>query len=284
MAARLKGVANGWAWLALPVVLFLTFFFLVPLYEIVKRSITDPALGFGNYASFFGSETFLRVLWNTVKMSATVTVVCLLMAYPYAYVMNRLGGRAATLMMLAVLVPFWSSVLARTYAWTVLLQDSGIINSALLSLGVIDEPLTLMRNLFGMVVGMSHVLLPFMVLPMYAVMRRIDGDCVRAANNLGASPLQAFWRVFLPLSLPGVYAGSLLVFVVALGFYITPALLGSPDQVVLSEVIAQQVQLLLNWGMGSAMAMILLVLTLAVLALASRVVSVGDAFVGDNER
>lgn len=283
MAAGLKRATNGWAWLALPVVLFLGFFFLVPLYEIFKRSVTDPALGLGNYASFFGSETFLRVLWNTVRMSATVTVVCLLLAYPYAYAMNRASRRVAGLMMLAVLVPFWSSVLARTYAWTVLLQDSGIINSALLALGVVDEPLTLMRNFLGMVVGMSHVLLPFMVLPMYAVMRRVDMDCVRAANNLGASPLQAFWRVFLPLSLPGVYAGALLVFVVALGFYITPALLGSPDVVVLSEVIAQQVQLLLNWGMGSAMAIVLLMLTLAVLALASRVVSVGDAFVGSDE-
>lgn len=183
MAAGLKRWANVWARLALPVVLFLALFFLVPLYEIVKRSFTDPTLGFGNYASFFGNETFLRVLWNTVEMSAIVTAACLLMAYPYAYVMNRVGGRVAGLMMLAVLVPFWSSVLARTYAWTVLLQDQGIINSALIALGVIDEPLTLMRNLFGMVVGMSHVLLPFMVLPIYAVMRRIDADCVRAANN-----------------------------------------------------------------------------------------------------
>lgn len=287
MAAGLKrataGVANKWAWLTVPAVVFLAFFFLYPLYEILKRSVTEPAIGLGNYVEFFESNVFLEVLFNTVKMSVIVTIVCLALAYPYAYLMNLSSKRVAGLLIIAVLIPFWSSLLVRTYAWTVILQDSGIINSFLLRIGVIDEPLSLVRNLLGVVIGMVHILLPFMVLPIYSVMQRVDMDCVRAANNLGASPFQAFWSIFLPLSLPGVFAGVLLVFVISLGFYITPALLGSPSEAMLSQVIVQQVQELFNWGMGSAMALILLLLTLAALAIASRVVNIGDALSGGDE-
>ncbi len=287
MAAGLKrvtsGAVNRWAWLTVPAGIFLALFFLFPLYEILKRSVTEPRLGFGNYVEFFGSHVFLEVLFNTVKMSVIVTVVCLALAYPYAYLMNMSSKRVAGLMIVAVLIPFWSSLLVRTYAWTVILQDSGIINSFLIEIGLVDEPLSLVRNLLGVVIGMVHILLPFMVLPIYSVMQRIDTDLVRAANNLGASPLQAFLRVFLPLSLPGVFAGVLLVFVISLGFYVTPALLGSPSEAMLSQVIVQQVQDLFNWGMGSAMALILLLLTLIALAVASRVVNVGDALSGGDE-
>lgn len=287
MVARLKwatsGAANKWAWLTIPAGVFLAFFFLYPLYEILARSVTEPAFGLSNYVTFFESSVFLKVLFNTVKMSVIVTVVCLALAYPFAYLMNASSKRVAGLMIIAVLIPFWSSILVRTYAWTVILQDSGIINTLLLRIGIIDEPLSLVRNLLGVVIGMVHILLPFMVLPIYSVMQRIDMDCVRAANNLGASPLQAFWQIFLPLSLPGVFAGVLLVFVISLGFYITPALLGSPSDAMLSEVIVQQVQELFNWGMGSAMALILLLLTLVALAVASRVVSIGDALSGGDE-
>lgn len=261
----------------MPPVVFLAFFFLYPLYEILSRSVTEPTFGLGNYVEFFRSNVFVEVLFNTVKMSVIVTIVCLALAYPYAYLMNLSSKRVAGLMIIAVLIPFWSSILVRTYAWTVILQDTGIINTLLLRIGIIDEPVSLVRNLLGVVIGMVHILVPFMVLPIYSVMQRIDMDCVRAANNLGASPFQAFWRVFLPLSLPGVFAGILLVFVISLGYYITPALLGSPDQAMLSQVIVQQVQELFDWGMGSAMALILLLLTLVALAVASRAVNIGDA-------
>ena len=267
---------NKWAWFTAPVIVFLAIFFVYPLLEIFKRSVTDPTLGLRNYTEFFGAEVYVEVLLNTLKMAVVVTVVCLLLAYPYAYLMNRVSQRIAGLMLVAVLIPFWTSILVRTYAWTVILQDTGIINSILLGIGIIDEPLTLMRNFLGVVIGMVHILLPFMVLPLYAVMRRIDMDYMRAAANLGASPFEAFWRVFLPLSLPGVFAGVLLVFVIALGFYITPALLGSPKNIMLSELVVQQVQQLFNWGMGSAMAFILLIVTLIILAATSRIINLGE--------
>ena len=280
MPKAIGKAVNKWFWFTVPVIVFLAVFFVYPLIEIFQRSITEPTTGIGNYVQFFQSNTYIGVLINTLKMSIIVTGVCLLLAYPYAYLMNRVSGRMASIMLMAVLIPFWTSILVRTYAWTVILQDTGLINSVLLRAGIIDEPLSLMRNLLGVVIGMIHILLPFMLLPLYAVMRRIDMDYMRAAANLGASPFEAFWRVFFPLSLPGVFAGSLLVFIIALGFYITPALLGSPSDTMLSQLVVQQVQQLFNWGMGSAMAFILLVATLIVLALASRVADLEEVLGG----
>ena len=282
MPKAIGKAVNKWFWFTVPVIVFLAIFFVYPLIEIFQRSITEPTTGLGNYVRFFQSNTYIGVLTNTLKMSVIVTAVCLLLAYPYAYLMNRVSGRTASLMLMAVLIPFWTSILVRTYAWTVILQDTGIINSVLLRAGIIDEPLSLMRNLLGVVIGMIHILLPFMLLPLYAVMRRIDMDYMRAAANLGASPFEAFWRVFFPLSLPGVFAGALLVFIIALGFYITPALLGSPSDTMLSQLVVQQVQQLFNWGMGSAMAFILLAATLIVLAIVGRVADI-EAMLGGGD-
>jgi putative spermidine/putrescine transport system permease protein len=273
---------SGPFWLVLPATGFLALFFVYPLVNILLRSVTEPEPGLGNFVRFFESPVFARVLVKTLQMSLVVTALCLLLGYPYAYLMTLVGGRWAGLLFIAVLVPFWSSILVRTYAWTVILQDTGVINRFLMSLGVIQEPLPLVRNFLGVVIGMVHILLPFMVLPIYAVMQRIDMDYVRAAASLGASPLTAFRRVFLPLSLPGVYAGCLLVFVVALGFYITPALLGSPRQAMLSELVVQQISQLRNWGMGSTLAVVLLVVTLAVLAAVGRLVNINRALEGES--
>jgi putative spermidine/putrescine transport system permease protein len=159
----------------------------------------------------------------------------------------------------------------------VILQDTGIINSGLQDVGLTDRPLPLVRSFTGATIGMVHVMLPYMVLPIYAVMQRVDRNLVTAAGNLGASPFSAFRQIFLPLSLPGVVAGCLLVFVISLGFYITPALLGDPQQVMLSQRIAQEIELG-NWGLGSAMALILLIVTLSILLIAARFVRLGDVF------
>ena len=271
---------NGWAWLVLPALIFLALFFVYPLYEILKRSFTEPDAGLQNYVTFFGTDVYVKVLVNTLRISFLITAICLLLAYPYAYIMAHVGRRTAGVLLLAVLVPFWSSVLVRTYAWVIILQDTGLVNSLLLSLGLVDEPVSLVRNLVGVVIGTVHILMPFMVLPIYSIMRRIDTNLVKAAANLGSSPFDAFRRVYLPLSLPGVLAGSLLVFVLSLGLYVTPAILGNPDQAMLGQVIVNQVQSLLNWGMGAAMALILLVVTLLTLAIASHIVNIGDAFGG----
>src|SRR4029453_13224444 len=213
----------------LPALVFLLVFFLAPLIDMSSRSVTEPAdAGFSNYAKFFDREAYVRVLTNTFWVAVLSTAVCLVIGYPFAYLMTVVPGRIAGLLAIAGLLPFWSSLLVRTFAWQVILRDTGIINRFLEGLGVISEPLPLIRTPAGVIIGMSHILLPFMVLPIWAVMRRIDPEYARAAANLGASPGRAFFRIVVPLSLPGVLAGSLLVFVLALGFYITPALVGRP--------------------------------------------------------
>ena len=277
---RLRGLAaNRWSLLVLPAVGFLVVFFLAPLVLMSIRSVTDPVgAGLSNYERFFTQEAYLHVLTNTFWIAFVSTVTCLVIGYPFAYLMTVVPGRVAGLLLIAVLLPFWSSLLVRTFAWQVILRDTGIINTFLINLGLISEPLTLIRTTGGVILGMSHILLPFMVLPIYAVMRRIDPEYGRAAANLGAPPVSAFLRIFLPLSLPGVVAGSLLVFVLALGFYITPALLGGLRDQMISQIIVQQVQQRLDWGFGTAMSVLLMVITLVILFIASRAIRLRDVF------
>lgn len=279
-AGRTRGpLISKWGWLAMPLLGFLAFAFMVPLVLMVIRSLTDPpGAGLSNYAEFFASEANIRVLGNTFYIALVSTIACLLIGYPYAYLMAIVPQRAAGLLLIFVMVPFWSSLLVRTFAWEVILRDTGLINTALKSLGLITEPLPLIRNTFSVIIGMSQILLPFMVLPLYTVMQRIDPELTRAAANLGAPPFQAFRRVFLPLSFPGIAAGCLLVFVLALGFYITPTILGSPRDTMISRFIADQIQQRLNWGLGTAMAVVLMVLTFVVLAVASRFVKLRDVY------
>jgi putative spermidine/putrescine transport system permease protein len=270
---------NRWSLLVLPAVVFLAVFFLAPLVTMSLRSVTDPQdAGLSNYTRFFVDEAYMRVLINTFWIALVSTVTCLVVGYPFAYLMTVVSGRVAGLLLIAVLLPFWSSLLVRTFAWQVILRDTGIINRFLLDLGLISSPLTLIRTTLGVILGMSHILLPFMVLPLYAVMRRIDPEYGRAAANLGAPPMSAFLRVFLPLSLPGVVAGCLLVFVLALGFYITPALLGGLHDQMISQLIVQQIQQRLDWGFGTAMSVVLMVITLVILFVASRLVRLRDVF------
>jgi putative spermidine/putrescine transport system permease protein len=271
--------ANRWALLVLPAAAFLVVFFLAPLIEMSARSVTEPAdAGLSNYSRFFEQEAYVRVLTNTFWIAILTTAVCLLIGFPFAYLMTVAPGRIAGLLLIAVLLPFWSSALVRTFAWQVILRDTGIINGFLLDLGLVSEPLPLIRTTAGVVIGMTHILLPFMVLPIWAVLRRIDPEYSRAASNLGASPATAFRRIVLPLSLPGVLAGCLLVFVLALGFYITPALLGGPRDQMISQLIVEQVQRQLDWGFAAAMSVLLLALTFALLFAASRFVRLRDVF------
>jgi putative spermidine/putrescine transport system permease protein len=270
---------NRWSLLAVPAILFLVVFFLVPLLTMSVRSVTDPpGAGLSNYEKFFAEQAFVRILINTFWVALLATVVCLFVGYPFAYLMTITSGRVAGVLLIAVLLPFWSSLLVRTFAWQVILRDTGIINRFLLDLGVIDQPLTLIRTTSGVIIGMSHILLPFMVLPLYAVMRRIDPEFGRAAANLGATPATAFFRVFLPLSLPGILAGCLLVFILALGFYITPALLGGLRDQMISQLIVQQIQQRLDWGFGTAMSVLLVGITLVILFVMSRAVRLRDVF------
>jgi putative spermidine/putrescine transport system permease protein len=223
---------------------------------------------------------FRNVLGRTLWISCVVTLVCLLLGYPVAYFIARQPpGRAAVLLFL-VLLPFWTSLLVRTVAWVVLLQREGILNNLFLSLGLVSEPVRMIFNRFAVYVAMVHVLLPFMVLPLYAVMKGISPSYLRAASSLGATPLTAFRRVYMPQTLPGVGAGCLMVFIQALGYYITPALVGGADDQMISYFIAFYASKTVNWGMAAALSIMLLASTLALYAVYDRMVGIDKMRLG----
>jgi len=232
--------------------------YLYPLTRLLAWSFFSPGFTLEHYAKLFGEPAYMRALRNTAEISIWVTVIALALGYPLAYLMTVVSGRVRTLLIVLVLVPFWTSVLVRTFAWMVILGKRGIINQLLVGWGVIDRPLALIYNMLGVQIGMVHVLLPFMVFPLLSVMTRIDLALVAAARSLGASPRQAFIRIFLPLSLPGVSAGCVLVFLLAVGFYITPALLGGEGQVTFTTLIELVVRDLLDWNFGASLGVFLL--------------------------
>ncbi len=218
------------------------------------------------------NAAFGKILARTFSISAIVTLCCLLLGYPLAYWLSTLSARKANMLMILVLVPFWTSILVRVAAWIVLLQSNGLINRALLDIGLVDAPLPLLFNRLGVVIAMVHILLPFMILPLYSVMKSVPSTYLRAAVSLGSAPLAGFFRVYVPQTYPGVGAGSLLVFILSIGYYVTPALLGGADDQMLSYYIAQYTNVNVNWGMACALGAILLSATLVLYALYRRVV------------
>ncbi len=246
-------------WLIAPAVLFLALFFVFPLLKLVAISLPGGSLEY--YVQIFTTPVFLRVIGETFRVSLIVTVVTVAVAYPYAYAMAH-GGRAVQLALtVALLIPFWVSLLLRSFSWIVLLQNSGLINDFLIATGIIDKPLRLIRTPFGVTIGMVHILLPYAVLPLYTVMKKIDLRLMEASAICGASWIKGFMRIYFPLSLPGVMASAILAFTLALGFYITPALLGSPRDMMIAQMIAGQFNEQLNFGLGAALAAVLMVLT-----------------------
>ena len=205
---------------------------------------------------------YVDILLRTLWMSVLVTAWCLLLGYPLAYFMANQPPRVANLLMILVLLPFWTSILVRVAAWIVLLQNEGPINRALQGLGLIDDPLQLVFNRFGVYIAMVHILLPFAILPLYSVMKGVSPTLMRAALSLGSPPFRSFWKVYFPQTLPGVGAGGLLVFILAMGYYITPALLGSPKEQMAAYFVAFYTNETVNWGMAAALATILLVATM----------------------
>jgi ABC-type spermidine/putrescine transport system, permease component I len=210
------------------------------------------------------------------------TFICIWLGYLFAYFLSQIPKKYVGLFLLTVLLPFWTSLLVRTYAWLVILQRKGIINNFAIELGIWESPIKLAHNLNGTLIGMVHIMLPFMVLPLYAAMTRIDRQAIQAAANLGANPAQAFWHVFVPLSLPGVLAGSLIVFVLCLGFYVTPAVLGGGKVILVSMQITAILEDQFNWGAASALGVVLLISTFAVLLIASRFLKLDSLMFGKN--
>ena len=218
------------------------------------------------------AAAFGKILLRTFEISAVVTLFALLLGYPLAYWLSTLTARQANMCMILVLVPFWTSILVRVAAWIVLLQSNGLVNRALMGVGVIDEPLALLFNRLGVVIAMVHILLPFMILPLYSVMKSVPPTYLRAAVSLGSSRLAAFFKVYVPQTYPGIGAGGLLVFILSIGYYVTPALLGGADDQMLSYYIAQYTNVTVNWGMACALGAVLLFTTLALYGVYRKVV------------
>ncbi len=259
-----------------PLVLFMLVFYAIPVVTMLLRSVAEPDWTVSNYVALSNDTVFINVFWTTLRTALLVTIGCVLLGYPVAMTLVR-PGRGALVALIIVLLPFWTSILVRSYAWMVLLGRRGLLNEALLASGLIDRPLRILNTPIAVDIAMIHILLPYMILPVANALRQIDPSLRRAALGLGATPFQVFRQVILPLSMPGVAAGVLLVFVLSLGFYITPALVGGPRDMTIAMLIAQQVDQL-NWPYAACLSTALLATTLAIMALFQRLFGVGTAF------
>jgi len=271
--------ASRWArrwlpWMLLaPVLVYLAVFYLVPLAIVIVSSVTDPSPSLSHYRDFFTDSFYLRVLSRTFATSLIVTICCLVLAYPLAYAMARREDTLVVAMLTVVALTFWTSFLVRTYAWMVILGNRGPVTALFRMVGW-DPPPEILFTRFSSTLAMVHILLPFMVMALYSVMKKIDPALLRAAQNLGASPGRTFRHVYFPLSAPGVVNGCTMVFILCLGFYVTPVLLGSPREQMLAGLIGSQIEELLDFGEASAMAVVLRLVTLGLVALYNHFVGI----------
>lgn len=255
--------------LVAPIAVFLLFAFLLPLGFVFGLSVTEPSVSLDHFRRIINVPAYLTVMWNTFRTALTVTLTCLALGYPIAYVVSRRNDAVAVVMLGIVAMSFWTSFLVRTYAWLVILGNSGPVAALYAALGLGPMPKLLFTS-FSSTLGLVHILLPYMVLALYSVMKRIDSSHVRAAHSLGATPWIAFTHVYLPLSLPGIVSGSIVVFTVCLGFYVTPILLGGSGDMMISQLIHQQIDQLLNWGFAAALSVVLLAATALIYSLYNR--------------
>jgi putative spermidine/putrescine transport system permease protein len=257
-----RGTVRGWL-LSAPALVLVIGLMILPVVILLAYSIGGDA-AFAPYVKIFASPAYRLPLINTFVISALVTIGCVIVAYPLAYMMATMGPMAARIVTFIVLLPFWTSALVRTTAWIILLQRQGVLNSILTSTGLVDEPIAFVFNLSGVLIGMIHVLMPFVVLPLYGAFRAIDRNLLLAAESLGAGAGSILRRLILPLTAPGVIAGGIIVFMNALGYYVTPALLGGPQQTMIAMMIQFHLQEQLDWAMAAALSVTLLGITLLV--------------------
>jgi ABC-type spermidine/putrescine transport system permease subunit I len=254
--------------LGLPGIAFIVLFFVVPVGLILVQSVLGPGVTLQHYRRLFSGPEYLTVFSVSFRIALITTIVSLLLSYPVAYLLVVARPVVRTVMLTAILLPFWTNLLIRCYAWMLMLQTTGVINQLLVGwLHVLTAPLPLVFNLTGVIVGMVHYLVPINILVLYSVMKGIDLRLLQAAKGLGANPLRAFVGVFVPLSLPGVRASAMLIFVISLGFFVTPALLGGRREITVAMLVSTYFSDVLNWGFGSALATVLLVLSLIGLSL-----------------
>lgn len=265
-----------WLMLLAPCI-FLALFYLAPVINVLVLSFTVPRPGVANYAELASNAAVQRVLWTTLRIGAITTILALLIGYVVAYALLHCGPRERQILLGIVVASFWISALIRAFAWVALLQSRGLVNTLLMSSGIIDSPLSLVRNEFGVIVGMVHYMLPYAILPLYTSLRGIDDRLVPAARALGATPSQAFRWVFLPLSLPGLIGAGVIVMIFSLGFYITPAILGGGRTIMVAEFISVQISETLRWGLAAMLATVLLGTVLLLVMWLSRFMDVEQA-------
>ena len=256
----------GWWLMILPAFLLMTAFYVAPIAQVLAISFTEPSPGLGNYERLFTSESVQRVILTTLRICVITTSLALLLGYILAYKIALASEAARQWWILAVLVPLWISVLVRTYAWIVVLGNNGMVNRLLMWSGLTDSPVSFLYNELGVMIGLANVLLPFLVLPLFAAMLRIDDRLMQAAASLGAPAHTIFLKVFLPLTLPALASGALLVFILCLGFYVTPAILGGGKVPMISNLLDFLINQIPRWEQASALSTLLLIVTLAVFA------------------
>lgn len=257
--------------LVLPGLLVVLLLFVYPLLTLVGSSFSDGgALSLVHYARIVNTPVYTHVLLKTFWISAAVTLFCFLLGYPLGFAIAHSRGVVRALLLTAVLMPFWTNLLVRAYGWIVTLHPSGLVNSLLMGAGLVDEPLALVYNTTGTLIGMTQIMLPYMALPVAAIMEKMDVNLTQAARSLGASPVRTFLYVYFPLTLPGVFAGALLVFVLCLGFFVIPALLGGRRDILIAQLINFNLTTTLNWGFAAALCTILLVTTMGIYLVANR--------------
>ncbi len=249
--------------LLLPALSILFLFFLVPVSGLLLRSFMEPVPGVENYIRFLTDPTYLNILLNTFMVASIVTAFTVVIGFPVAWALAIMPRKISSVIFAIIILSMWTNLLARTYAWMVLLQRTGLVNKTLMALGLIEQPLPLVNNLTGVTIGMTYIMLPVFIIPIAAVMRELDPRIMQAAALCGASRSQVFIRIFLPLLSTSILSGAILIFVMSLGYFITPALLGSTSHMMLGELIAQLIQSLVDWGMGGTAAFVLLLITTA---------------------
>jgi putative spermidine/putrescine transport system permease protein len=270
---------KGWL-LVLPFLVMVVALFAGPIARILVLGFTDPEVGLQNYEKLITSDTIAKLIWTTLRICTITTAISVVLGYSIAYAIAHSESKTRQRMIVLLLISFWISVLVRTFAWLMLLGHNGLVNNALISIGLISEPIEFMRNELGVLIGMVHYMVPYAVLPILASMQTIDPRVISASRGLGASGTQTFWRIYLPLTKPGVVAASLLVFIFSLGFYITPAILGGGKVLMVAEYISVQLLVTLRWGVAAMLATLMLLGVLALLAVMSRFMKLATIFGG----
>lgn len=274
-----RHIHPGWVIIA-PLLAMVVLLYVGPILNILWLSVTDPEPGLGNYLQLLEREALLRIVWTTVRICIITTLFSVVLGYSIAYAMVHCHQKQKNYMLTLLLVSFWISILVRTFSWLMLLGRNGLVNGTLDSIGLISEPIAFMRNELGVLIGMIHYMIPYAVLPLLVSMQSLDPRVMNASRNLGATGAQTFWRVYLPLTKPGIVASTLLVFILSLGFYVTPAVLGGGKVLMVAEYISVQLLVTLKWGTAAMLAALMLVGVLVMLWIMSRFMKLSTVFGG----